>query len=249
VSFTFSADPNANSVSLDFILASGEHFDGDWDLAGIYIDGVNYAYLPNEHLLRVNSTAQVANVCNQGYSSGCFVSDYTLNGVILGTISTKLTMLAALNSNIVNHTFVAIVANTNDTILPSSLLMSNFQTFGVAPQLVSTFSYGIQVEEEVVVTPPPPPLPDPNQLSEITGTSVTGPDAANNVTIKVSGTFPEKVRNIDVNGRRISPDSWVRDSTTVTFSVPVAASGSYAVQIWNGSFPVLQLQTVQITTK
>jgi hypothetical protein len=98
------------------------------------------------------------------------------------------------------------------------------------------------------VAPVAAPLPDPNQLSTITGTTASAADSSGNVTITVAGSFPETVRNIDVNGRRIAPSSWVQDSSTITFTVPAAASGSYEVQIWNGSFPVLQVQTV-IATK
>jgi hypothetical protein len=249
VKFTFETDPGANTVSIDFMLGSGEYFEGDWDLAGIYIDGINYAYLPNGKLLRVNSSAQITNVCTYGSAGGCYASDYEINGVILGTISPKLTMYAALSPDLAVHTFVAIVANTDDTILPSSLLLSNFQSFGVAQQLVSTFSYGIQIEEEVaVVTVKAEPVPDPIQMSEITGTSVSSPDAGNNVTITILGKFPQAVRNVDVNDRRISLDSWMQDSSTITFTVPATASGSYAVQIWNGSLPLLQVQTIVIVT-
>jgi hypothetical protein len=159
-------------------------------------------------------------------------------------------MYAALSPDLAVHTFVAIVANTDDTILPSSLLLSNFQSFGVAQQLVSTFSYGIQIEEEevAVVTVKAEPVPDPIQMSEITGTSVSSPDAGNNVTITILGKFPQAVRNVDVNDRRISLDSWMQDSSTITFTVPATASGSYAVQIWNGSLPLLQVQTIVIVT-
>jgi hypothetical protein len=158
-------------------------------------------------------------------------------------------MYAALDPNLTDHTFVAIVANTDDTVLPSSLLLSNFQSFGVAQELMSVFSYGIQIEEEVVVTPliPRTPVPDPNQSSEITGATVSSPDAKNNVTIEIKGSFLEKVRNIDVNGRRIALGDWAQDGSTVTFTIPAVTSESYSVQIWNGSLPLLQVQTIVIT--
>jgi hypothetical protein len=250
VAFDFTVSGGETAISLDFILASNESVQGDWDLAGIFIDGVNYAFLPNGQLLRVNESAQITDVCDIQSFTGCFVSNYALNGVTLGTMSPKLTLNAQLTSTTGTHTFVAIMANTNDTAYPSSLLFGNFQTIGAVQQLVSTFSFGIQIEEvieeEVVVVAPP--LPDPNQLSTITGTTVSTADSSGNVTITVAGSFPETVRNIDVNGRRIAPSSWVQESSTVTFTVPAATSGSYEVQIWNGSFPVLQVQTV-IATK
>ena len=245
VKFTFGVVAGSNSVAIDFMLGSGEYFEGDWDIAGIYIDGINYAYLPNGKILRVNSSAQIANVCNSGMSSGCFDSDYSINGVILGTISPKLTMYAALDPNLTTHTLVAIVANTDDLVLPSSLLLSNFKSFGIAQQLISTFSYGIQIEPEAPVMPKYEMVPDPVQQSSISTSTVSSPDADKNVTITVNGIFVEEVRNIDVNGKRITLGSWTQNSTSVSFVVPVDSSGVYAVQIYNGSAPVLEFQTIK----
>lgn len=243
------SDVNANSVSLDFMLASKESVEGDWDLAGIFIDGVNYAVLPNGQLLRVNAAAQITDVCDVGDASGCDASDYDINGVLLSALSTKLTLNAALAADTEVHTFIAIMANTKDNSWASSLLLGNFKSYNFTPAEISTFSLGIQIEEEEVIEPPAPaPLPDPNQLSTITGTTVSATDSSGNVTITVAGSFPETVRNIDVNGRRLVAENWKQDSSSVSITVPVAASGSYVVQIWNGSFPVLQVQTV-IATK
>jgi hypothetical protein len=241
-------DVNANSVSLDFMLASKESVEGDWDLAGIFIDGVNYAVLPNGQLLRVNAAAQITDVCDVGDPSGCDASDYDINGVLLSALSTKLTLNAALAANTEVHTFIAIMANTKDNSWASSLLVGNFKSFNFTPAEISTFSLGIQIEEEEVIAPPAPPRPDPNQLSTITGTTVSAADLSGNVTITVAGSFPETVRNIDVNGRRLAAENWKQESTSVSITVPVVATGSYVVQIWNGSFPVLQVQTV-IATK
>jgi hypothetical protein len=260
LSFDFTGGPGHNTISLDFILASGEYFEGDWDIAGIFINGTNYAFLPNDNVLRVNSEAQIANVCGSGSSAGCFISDYSVNGGVLGTISPKLTLYAPIDPGETNY-FSASVANTDDNILGSYLLLSNFQSF-TAEQFLETntfifeeeiFDFGIQLDAPPVDAPPvDAPLlgiPDPLQLSEITGISVSTADANNNVTITVTGKFIEEVRNIDVNNRRVSADSWKQTSTSITLTVPAVASGVYAVDIWNGSAPVLERQTVVVATK
>lgn len=273
--FSFSTQPGADSVTLDFILASGEHYKGDWDLAGIFIDGENFATLPNGRLLRVNESAEITNVCNFGFGGGCELSNYDVNSVILGTISPKLTLFAPLNSNLSSHTFMAAVANTDDIALSSSLLISNFQAFG-ASQEISAFAFGIQLEEEftvaleevilqelnsnsdsgpvVIQISIPEPLqisiPDPLQKSKITSSSITAADSNNDyVKITLKGEFPEAVRNIDVNGRRVSVDSWQQDSSTITVTVPAVGSGSYVVNVWNGSAPVLPSEIVIATSK
>ena len=259
LSFDFTASEGHNMVSLDFILASGEHYEGDYDIAGIFINGINYAYLPNANVLRVNSEAQISNVCSSGGSAGCFVSDYSINGGILGTISPKLTMYAPINPDVVN-TFSASVANTSDNILPSYLLLSNFYSFAAAFSIGASaftfegeiFDFGIQLDEGINVSPSAPysqtDIELTNQSSEITGISISTADA-NNVTIIVTGKFIEKVLAIDVNDRRVLTDAWEQTSTSITLTVPAVASGIYAVQIWNGSFPTLQSQTVLVTTK
>jgi hypothetical protein len=269
--FSFSTQPGANSVTLDFILASGEHFQGDWDIAGIFIDGTNYAFLSNGRLLRVNQSAQISNVCNTGTPEGCQQSDYVINQEILGTISPRLTLFAPIDPFLSTHTFMAAVANTNDNILPSSLLISNFQAFGASQAFVSTFDAGIQFGdefslalEEIISNPDfglvviqisiPEPLqisiPDPLQKSKITSSSITAADSNNDyVKITLKGEFPEAVRNIDVNGRRVSVDSWQQDSSTITVTVPAVGSGSYVVNVWNGSAPVLPSEIVIATSK
>lgn len=247
VSFEFSTDPGHNTVSLDFILASGEHYDGDWDIAGIYVDGVNYAYFPNGHLLRVNSVAQIADVCNQGSPSGCWNSDYALNNIILSSISKKLTLNAQLDDTQLSHTFTAIVANTDDFVLPSALLFGNLIAYSVSPEQVSTFSYGIQVDEPIVEVEKGPDLSDSVQQSSILNAVVGDPDANNNVTIKVSGKFIENVVNIEINGRRVPTDKWQQEETLLSVEAPSEANGTYTIQIWNRSVPVMDSLTVTVT--
>ena len=250
VSFTFSSDPTVSAVSLDFVLASGEYYQGNWDIAGVFIDGVNFAYLPGGHLLRVDSEAQVTNVCVSGTWGGCNVTPYYINGLSIGSISKVLNLIAYIDPTLPTHTFSASVANTTDWILPTSLLISNLQSFAITPQEISTFSFGIQIEEEIV----PPvieeeilPVADPLQDSEISKASVSVNEKDNSVTIEVSGIFREAVRNIDVNGRRVASNTWKQNRSTVTITVPSDATGIYEVEIWNGSLPRLEKQTVVVS--
>ena len=260
LSFDFTGGDGHDTISLDFILASGEYFQGDWDIAGIYINGTNYAFLPNGNVLRVNSEAQIANVCADGSPAGCYGSDYSVNNGVLGTISPKLTLYAPINPDQTNN-FSASVANTDDNILGSYLLLSNFQSFLAVEQTISTFTlndeifdFGIQIDAPPVDTPPVyipvrAAAPFPLQSSEITGISVSTADANNNVTIIVTGKFIEQVRSIDVNDRRVSPGAWKQTSTTITLTVPAVASGVYVVQIFNGAAPALESQTIIVATK
>jgi hypothetical protein len=168
--------------------------------------------------------------------------------VPLGTISKKLTLYAALDGAISSHTFVAIVANTQDNIFPTSLLMSNLQTYGVATEDISLYSVGISYEVIDIVEAPQVTADVPVQQSSITSSSVSAPDKNMNVTIKVTGNFIEKILNVDVNGRGVSGETWTQDATTVTIKVPATASGKYLVQLYNHSAPILDPQSVMATS-
>jgi hypothetical protein len=134
--------------------------------------------------------------------------------------------------------------------------LSNFQSFLAVEQTEFTFTlddevfdFGIQIDTPPVDTSTPVVIREPRQSSEITGISVSTADANNNVTIVVAGKFVEEVQNIDVNGRRVLGYAWKQTSTSITLTVPAVASGVYAVDIWNGSAPVLERQTVVVATK
>lgn len=249
VSFTFSTDPTVNAISLDFLLASGEYYEGEWDIAGVFIDGENFAYLPGGHLLRVDSEAAVANVCTVGDPWGCELTPYYINELSIGSISKVLTLIASIDSTLSTHTFSASVANTGDFVLPTSLLIANFQTFDISPQEIEAFSFGIQLEpvtEEPVIEVEVVPAPDPLQDSEITRATAIASEIDSTVTILISGIFREVIRNIDVNGRRISSNSWKQDSSTVSVTVPSSVSEIYEVEIWNGSLPRLEKQSIVV---
>jgi Fibronectin type III domain len=61
LSFNFTANPSIQSLEFDFLFASAEGFQQDWDIAAVIVDGVNYARLQNGTILRVR---EASNLCN-----------------------------------------------------------------------------------------------------------------------------------------------------------------------------------------
>jgi len=66
------------------------------------------------------------------------------------------------------------------------------------------------------------------------------------VNITVKGNFIETVQAILVNGMKVHFESWIQNADSVTFSTPKNQTGTYEVQIFNGSAPVLDVQSFRI---
>jgi hypothetical protein len=61
------------------------------------------------------------------------------------------------------------------------------------------------------------------------------------------GTFIEKVDAIEVNTKFIDHTLWTQTDSTVTVMLPFHTAGTYEIQIYNGSAPVLKTQTFTLT--
>ena len=82
-------------------------------------------------------------------------------------------------------------------------------------------------------------VPEPMQQSSISGITTTESSTASPLPVIVSGNFVEPVTNIDVNGVRVAIGRWVQTTSLVSFSASAMKAGSYSVQIFNGSHPIL----------
>jgi hypothetical protein len=91
------------------------------------------------------------------------------------------------------------------------------------------------------------PVPDPVQQSKISGITPTTGVAGTPVTVTASGNFVEKISAIQIDGIGIAVGSWTQTPTSVTFTIPTKSAGSYSVQIYNGSAPVLAAQRFTVT--
>jgi len=91
------------------------------------------------------------------------------------------------------------------------------------------------------------PVPDPIQKSSISAITPTFAPAESSTVIRVNGSFIEKVVAIQINNISIATDSWNQDSSTVTFTIPASPAGSYFIQLYNGSAPVLKEQSFTFT--
>ena len=92
---------------------------------------------------------------------------------------------------------------------------------------------------------PPSPValvsvPDPVQQSKITMPSLSSISAFTATQVSIAGSFIEKISNIAIDNTFLTPGSWIQTPTTLTLSIPAKTIGSYQIQIFNGSAPVLK---------
>jgi len=176
-----------------------------------------------------NLTSQ--SVSTLGAPSGCAAynglpSTGTYSIVVHDDVSADIGVAA--NNNLDNvGTFVLV--NTTKYVL--------FQTSGSLG--VAGRAYEVTVSAPAVATP----VPDPVQQSKITGLSVATAVAKTLTPVVVSGSFVEKISNISLDNTFLVPGSWVQTPTTVSFTLPGKSTGTYLIQIYNGSAPVLNAQS------
>ena len=137
----------------------------------------------------------------------------------------------------------------------------DFETCGITRQVsLEAISLFVEVIENNEIVNPPveegplAPLgplvekfdPDPVQQSQNDSSSgLLSPDGTT-VDITIIGNFIETVRSIQTNGKKISHGSWIQNPDSITFSALKSDSGSYTVQIFNGSVPLLEMLTFSL---
>jgi hypothetical protein len=98
-------------------------------------------------------------------------------------------------------------------------------------------------------TPAAPPMPDPVQESTISGITPATAIAGNAVPVNISGLFYESIKNIDINGAEISRGSWTQSLSNVAFTFTPANAGTYNFQLYNGSYPLLSVQSITVAAQ
>ena len=95
---------------------------------------------------------------------------------------------------------------------------------------------------------PPAPSAGPSidmvnpQISRIESVELGCDATASPIVLK--GSFPDKVVNIELNGKMLDAKQWVQTSTTLTITPPEGTAGEVTIQIYNGAAPLLKLQKI-----
>lgn len=126
--------------------------------------------------------------------------------------------------------------------LPSRTYV-NGQVCGVT----TSFSPFAAAAPALVAAPTPAPVPDPVQQSKITALSVSTAIAGTSTPVAVSGSFVEKISAIHINGVALASGTWTQTASSVAFTMPGKSAGTYQIQIYNGSAPVMKVQNFTFT--
>jgi len=133
----------------------------------------------------------------------------------------------------------------------------DFETCGITQQ-VSLLAITELVEQISNNTVPAPPveeiaqvvedlIKDPTQQSKTDSISPKMESDDNLIVITIHGNFIETVRAIAVNAKNVPDGSWIQTPSTVTFSARKSQLSTYKVQVFNGSVPVVAVQSFTIT--
>jgi len=108
---------------------------------------------------------------------------------------------------------------------------------------------GLWVDElnAPVITPVAEPVPDPVQLSKVSGIAAGANSSSASTPVVIQGNFVERVTNVQVNSRFLPEGSWVQTPTSISFTLGANAAGTFQVQLYNGSAPVLPTQSITLS--
>lgn len=187
--FEFIVPEGKTSVALSFIFASQEDYQSDWDIAGVFVDGVNYALMPNGSILRVNAEANL-----NGYTSS------TIAG--WGAWAPPQTLVGLLDSKLQTHKIKIAVANTGDYSVPSGMFIS-----GLVPGNATTGGI-IEKPTDAVIAP------EAGTFDQFIGKTETGYYHDLSTTLSLNG---KTLSGIKLGGESVDVSSYTVDGEQVTF--------------------------------
>ena len=142
----------------------------------------------------------------------------------------------------------AIPSGSTWTLTVSGLLSGQSGTVTVTVSKAGYVTNSAIVTGTALITPvASKPVPDPLQQSVISSMSPSSATVGYSVTVTITGSFVETVSNIAIGSSFLPAGSWNQTPSTISFVMPSSAVGSYGVQIFNGSAPVLAPNTFTFT--
>jgi hypothetical protein len=118
ISFDFTVDDtNNNAVMASFVFGSDEFPDQSvTDVFAVIVDGVNYAFFPDNSLVSFVTGVNAANFNNNDVGSGNYAIEYD-------GISNTLTVIGLLNTSLTTHSIKIAIADTADSIYDSGVFI------------------------------------------------------------------------------------------------------------------------------
>mgnify|MGYP000418340351 CR=1 FL=1 len=110
--YSVTAPAGITSISLQYLFGTNENCTQSWDIAAIFVDGINYAKLANGNTITVNPSSGLVSVNPNvpGFSTSCWTNTYTMVGLF--------------NMALTTHKIQIVVGDTGDTAVPSTFAVS-----------------------------------------------------------------------------------------------------------------------------
>ena len=110
--YSVTAPAGITSISLQYLFGSNESCTQSWDIAAIFVDGINYAKLANGNTITVDPSSGLVSVNPNvsGFSTSCWTNTYTMVGLF--------------NMALTTHKIQIVVGDTGDTSVPSTFAVS-----------------------------------------------------------------------------------------------------------------------------
>lgn len=89
----------------------------------------------------------------------------------------------------------------------------------------------------------PPSVVSPAQTSTIDSVTPAACVTSGPTTVTLNGSFPTPLTSVSINGTNIPTTNWVQSTTKVTVTTTVASTAPVTIQLYNGSIPLLAVQT------
>jgi len=134
------------------------------------------------------------------------------------------------------ETWIVIPSVADSSTVTDSAIGTGYVDLGAT---IEIYTYHLSIFGSFVPIVKQVPIPDPKQKSTISSMSPISAKANTATPVVITGSFVEDVKAIQVNGVAILLDSWKQTPTTLSFTVPAKSGGTYSIQVFNGSAPVL----------
>ena len=110
--YSVTAPAGITSISLQYLFGSNETCTQSWDIAAIFVDGINYAKLANGNTITVDPSSGMVQVNPgvSGFSTNCWTNTYTMVGLF--------------NMALTTHKIQIVVGDTGDYQVPSTFAVS-----------------------------------------------------------------------------------------------------------------------------